>query len=243
MKKLIIAALLLLLLITGTIFFSLNFLVKKAVNALGPKIMKVEVCLGSANLSPFSGSGRLTHLLVGNPAGYKTPYAVLLGNIDLKTKTDSIFSNTILLDEIAIRNPEITLEGTPFGNNLVRILDNLKGSSKSAKNDESERSAGSTKSRKFIVKEIIIYGAKLHISVSTANQSFDQTLILPDIHIQNIGSSEGGVSAAELAQEILNPLINSAIRSGTGPLLKEGLKGLNIKGAEQINKALNSLFK
>ena len=39
-------------------------------------IVKVDVTLGSAAISPFSGSGILTKLFVGNPEGYKTKSAV-----------------------------------------------------------------------------------------------------------------------------------------------------------------------
>ena len=45
MKKILVALLLLILVLATILFFSLNFLVTKAVNTLGPKITKVEVHL------------------------------------------------------------------------------------------------------------------------------------------------------------------------------------------------------
>ena len=77
MKKIIIRifAVLILLVVVAlvVVFFSLNSIVKKAVETIGPKMTRVEVKLGAADISPFSGSGKLSKLFVGNPDGYKTP--------------------------------------------------------------------------------------------------------------------------------------------------------------------------
>ena len=240
MKKLLFGFLLIIAALLLVAFFSLNFIVKKAVNTYGPRIAKVAVHLGGADLSPFSGSGKLSNLLIGNPEGYKTPSAILLGSIKARTEPRALFSDPIIVNEIAIQSPEITLEGTPFGNNLGKLLENLKGTSSE---DSTATTADPSKSKKFIVKEITISGAVLHISVSAANQSFNQDLTLPDIHIENVGTAEGGVTGGQLAQQILTPLINSAIRSGMAPLIQQGLKGLKIQGADQLNKVLGNFLK
>ncbi len=76
-------ALILLLLIGGVayLYLSLNTLVKKAVETVGPTITKTNVSLASANLSPFSGSGKLSGFVIGNPEGFEGPYALKLGSI------------------------------------------------------------------------------------------------------------------------------------------------------------------
>ncbi len=241
MKKTLVFILLLLIAGFVAAFFSLNFLVKKAVNTVGPEIMKVDVHLRAADLSPLSGSGSLLHLLIGNPEGYKTPFALLLGGIQIKTQRDSLFSNPVIIKEIAIRNPEINIEGTPFGNNLTKILSNLKSSPDSSK--EEQTAPASKKSKKLIVQELLITGAKLHVHVSAANQSLDETLILPDIAIHNIGSEEAGVSTSELARQILTPLLNSAIQQGGTALAKQGIKQLEKQGAGELNKILGNFLK
>src|SRR5437764_8512643 len=100
MKKLIIriAAVVLILLVIAlaVVFFSLNSIVKKGVETVGPKLTKVEVRLGSAKLSPLSGNGRLSDLFVGNPEGYKTPSAMKLGDIKVAVEPGSILSDTLV---------------------------------------------------------------------------------------------------------------------------------------------------
>jgi len=241
MQKILLTCIIILIAAFVVAFFSLNLLVKKAVNTLGPEIMKVDVNLSVADISPFSGSGSLVHLLIGNPEGYSAPFALLLGGVQIKTQRTSLFSDPVIIKEIAIRNPEINIEGTPFGNNLTKLLSNLKSSSNNSSGEET--ATDSKKSKKLIVREIIITGAKLHVHFTAANQSLDQTLVLPDIALHNIGSDGSGVSTSELSRQILTPLLNSAIREGGIALAKQGIKQLENQGAGQLNKVLGNFLK
>src|SRR5579859_2847802 len=116
MKKILVRLLLgivvLLVIAVVVVFFSLNSIVKKGVETVGPAITKVPVTLGAADISPLSGSGKLTKLFVGNPEGYKTPSAMEFGSIKVGVKIASVLSDTIVVNEINIQAPEITLEGT-----------------------------------------------------------------------------------------------------------------------------------
>ncbi len=60
-------------------FVMLNTIVKKSVETMGPKVAKVEIKLGGVNLSPFSGKGEISALVVGNPEGFKAPNAITIG--------------------------------------------------------------------------------------------------------------------------------------------------------------------
>src|SRR5208282_1621971 len=98
----------------------------------------------------------------------------------------------------------ITLEGTLTGNNLSKILDNLNGSSAT---QEQQKNAppppGEKKQKKFIVKDLTLTGARVHLNLSAFGKSLGPTLPIPDLHLQNIGTGDGGVSAAELSRQIL----------------------------------------
>ena len=238
----ILAALLLLLIAAlGYVFLPLNNLVKKAVESVGPKVTGVEVRLGSAFISPWSGSGKLTGLIIGNPSGYTTPAAIRVGSISVVVDKATLLTDPIVIDRIVIENPELTLEGTLKGNNLGRILDNVKSSTSTGSKEET---SGKGKSRKFIVKEVVISGIALHALASAMGQNVEQNLSLPTLHLQNIGSGGGGgVSASELSEQILTPLLNSAIREGINILAKQGLKQLEKQGAGQLQNALKGLFK
>src|SRR5262245_51586812 len=101
MKKWIIRGLIgLVILIVAAILgvrFFLDAAVKKGVETVGPMLTKVDVKLGSANISLFSGSGKLTDLVVGNPEGYKTPSAISVGSASLALKPSSVFADKLVI--------------------------------------------------------------------------------------------------------------------------------------------------
>jgi uncharacterized protein involved in outer membrane biogenesis len=223
------------------VFFSLNSIVKKGVETVGPQLTKVEVRLGAVNLSPFSGSGQLTKLFVGNPEGFKAPSAMQLGDIKVGVKVGSVLSDTIIVDEINIQAPEITLEGTLSGNNLSKILDNLNSASANDPKPKADAPAGQKKAKKFIVKDLVINGARVNVDVSGFGQSLKTGVPIPQIHLTNIGTAEGGVSAAELSKQILQPILIGATKAATEAFagLAKDLKGL---GTNELNKAASGLF-
>jgi hypothetical protein len=250
MKKIIIrivVALFLLLVIgVAVVFFSLNSIVKKGVETEGPRMTKVEVRLGAADISPFSGSGALSQLFVGNPDGYKTPFAIQMGSVKVGVKVGSVFSDTVVVDEINIQDPEITIEGTLDGNNLKTILDNLKGSdsaqSQAASTPAAPAATGAKTSKKFIVKDLVLAGAKVHVNVSGFGKSVAQTVTIPDIHLQNIGNGDGGATPAQLAMQVLKPVLDEAVVAAANELKSQGLDELQKRGSEELSKATKGVL-
>ncbi len=127
MKKWVLRIILVLVLLVvaglAAVFFNLNSIVKRGVETVGPQMTKVDVKLGSAALSPMNGNGELNKLFVGNPEGYKTPSAIEVGNLKVAVKLRSVFSDTIVVDEVNIQAPVITFEGGLGGNNLMTIFE------------------------------------------------------------------------------------------------------------------------
>jgi hypothetical protein len=229
------------------VFFSLNSIVKKGVETLGPQMTKVEVRLGSADISPLSGSGRLKKLFVGNPEGYKTPSAIQIGSVKVSVKIGSVLSDTIVVDEINIQAPEITLEGTLTGNNLSKILDNLNAV---AGTEKPKTEAPAKKSeKKFIVKDIQINGGKVNVSLNMpvlGGKSL--TVPLPPVHLQDIGKAENGVTSAQLVTAVMKSLLAATTEAATKAIadLGSGLKDVTKGGADELNKAakgISDLFK
>lgn len=248
MKRILLLSLaVILLLAVGTLgyfYFSLNSLVKEAVETIGPHITQTKVLLSSANLSPFSGNGRLNGLLVGNPEGFRGAYALKIGSIVIDVNKESLITDTIVVDSILIRNPEILLEGTLSGNNLSKLLKNIESSTRTQSTKQKVETAEHNNSaKKFNVKEVIISGTELHLTASALNERVQQSFPLPEIRLHNLGSGGPGISASDLAQQILTPIINAAIREGLNSLSKQGVRQLEDQGLKELDKALPGLFK
>src|SRR5204863_1175523 len=114
MKKLILrialGVVILVIVALVVVFFSLNSIVKRGVETVGPKLTQVDMRLKAAELSPLSGNGRLTGLFVGNPQGYQTPSAIQVGDIKVGLQISSVMSDTLVVDQVNIQAPELTFE-------------------------------------------------------------------------------------------------------------------------------------
>jgi len=250
MKKIIIrialGVVILVIVALVVVFFSLNTIVKRGVETVGPKLTQVDMRLKAAELSPLSGNGRLTGLFVGNPQGYQTPSAIQVGDIKVGLQISSVMSDTLVVDQVNIQAPELTFEGSLAGNNLSKILANVEAASGGDQTTKKEPSAGKS-GKKFYVKDLVVQGGKIHVSVSGLGGT-SATLPLPELHLQNIGSKENGVTAAELASQILKPLLASATKVATENVANLG-KGVQSLGKEatgqvdQATKTLKGLFK
>jgi hypothetical protein len=227
------------------IFFSLNSIVKKEVESLGPEMTRVQVRLGSVLISPIGGRGELVKLFVGNPEGYKTASAIELGDIKVRLKMGSVMSDIIVVNELNLQAPQITLEGHLTGkNNLSIILKNVSAYGDGDHRPKSEASTPTKKSpKRFIVKDLIINGGKINLNISGLGRTFSAPLSLPPLHLQNIGVSENGITADQLVKAILVPLLASVTETAVKEVgnLGGNLKNLGKNGTDELNNAAKGL--
>jgi hypothetical protein len=80
----------------------LDSAVKRGVENIGSRLTKVDVRLDGVNLSLMSGSGKLKGLIVGNPAGYKSPSAISIGTASLDLVPRSLFSYKVIIKSINV---------------------------------------------------------------------------------------------------------------------------------------------
>ena len=210
MKKVIkIIGVLIALAVVGVIcvFFFLGSIVKKGVETVGPKVTKTEVKLDGATLSLFSGSGELKGFLVGNPEGFKSPAAIKVGSTAVQVQPGSVMSSKVVVRSVKLVAPEITLEATLSGNNLTKLLDNIKGSAEKDKQATTKKEQSSSK--KLQVDDFLITGAKVQGSA----MGWSGTVPIPDIHLTNLGQGENGITAAELSEKVFAELVQSTLKA------------------------------
>ena len=253
MKKIIlgIGITLVLLLIIGLVALglSLDGIVKRGVETMGPKVMKVDVKLDKFALSLFSGGGELDGLVIGNPAGFKSTNAVSVGVGRVVVKPSSLLSDKIVIQMVKVDAPEINLETGLNGTNLKKILDNLNETPSSPDTNAAAKPASAAPGKKLEVDDFLLTGAKLNVIVAGLGS---QTLALPEIHLSNLGTGPDGISSVELTKVILSEIEKVAAKaaaenagniakSATG--LLNGLTGKTNGTAENLGKGLGDLLK
>jgi hypothetical protein len=238
MKKLIfrllIALVVVILLAVLAVGLFLDGAVKRGVEMLGPKLTKVDVKLQSVSLSLLSGSGTIKGLVVGNPAGFKTPSAINIGVATLALKPGSLLSDKIVIKTINVQAPQITFETDLKHNNLSTILANVQettggGQTEPAKPGQPSQPKEAKPAKKLEVDEFVITGGKIHVSVTGPLQG-SATVPLPDIHLQDLGTGPDGITPAELTKRVLAAIEAGAAQAASGAVTDIG------KGAVYVTK-------
>jgi hypothetical protein len=230
-------------------FFFLNSTVKKGVETFGPKIAGVEVKLDGANLSVFSGSGALRGLFVGNPAGFKTAYAIKMGEVSVRLQPRSIFSDKIVIESVHVLAPEITFEGSLKGSNLSKIQENIDNFTKELGGSETQAKEAGT--RKLQVNEFVMSGGKISLSATLLGGKA-LTVPLPEIRLKDLGTGPKGITPGEVVSKVFGALFQSVTRAVGEALARidktvvsaaEKVGEGASKGVEKVTKGVTDLFK
>ncbi len=252
MKKLIsvivVAVVAVLILAVLVAFFFLNSLVKKGVETVGPRIVKVEMKLDGASVSLFSGEGGLKGLFVGNPEGYKTPSAIRVGQVSVAIKPGSLLSDKIVVRRVTVESPEITFEGSLSGNNLSKILANVQAFTAS---EGGSGKKGEPGGKKIQVDDFQITGGQISLSMTVLGERTVR-VPLPDIHLQNLGQGGDGITPGDLVERVFRAVLEGttkAVSGALGNLGKEATGAVKDLGqgtgnqVEKVTKGLGDLFK
>ena len=234
------------LVVIGSLFF-LGSIVKSGVEKVGPRVTKTEMKLDHAKLSIFSGNGELKGFVIGNPEGFKSPSALKVGSVAIQVQPGSVLSDKVIVRSISVLSPDITFEGDLGGNNLKKLLDNIKGSSE--KDQQTTTKSEKSSQKKFEVDDFLITGAKVQLTTTLLGGG-STTLAIPEVHLKNLGQGKDGITAAELGEKVFSALFQNTITAVTEQVSNIGkgaateiLKGTTTNVVPNVTKGLNDLFK
>jgi hypothetical protein len=196
MKKLI--AVLVLLLAAGiAAYFLLNNplgrLVKLAVEEFGPKMTQADVRVGKVQIAATDGQGAMSSLVLGNPKGFKTEYALKADTVEIAIEPASIAQDVVLIHKILIDAPHIIYEKGDNGSNFDAIQHNVEQYlGASGKSDKGE-------GKKMIIDAFVIRNAKV-------NYNGLMDIPLPDIELHDVGKKTGGATSAQVVKALVAEL-------------------------------------
>jgi len=222
--------------------YALDSAVKAGVNGFGPKLTQTKVVLEGASLSPLTGSGTLTGLSVGNPAGWSEGNAFSLGKVHVDVEPFSVFGDHIVVNEIVIDAPVFNYETKLVSSNIKDLLKNIENFTGSGGKEPTTKSG---KPIKFIVKKFRLTNAKATLGVGAAAVPVP----LPPISLDNLGVAEGGITPDQLVTAVMKNVLGSIV-SGTASALANlgGATGANAveqtkDAAKKAADAVKGLFK
>jgi hypothetical protein len=209
MKKkflIIVGGLLALLLVVfiGLEFF-LGSIVTAGVNSLGPKLTGTKVELAGAHISPLTGSGTLTGLTVGNPAGWSSGNAFSLGEVHISLRPLSLFGNHIVIDEIIIDQPEFLYETKFVSSNIGDLLKQIEEATGGKKSTEPAAKNGQP--LKLEIRHFKLTRGKVTVGVGPTAVP----LLMPPIELNDLGTKEGGITPGQLTVAVMTSVTGGII--------------------------------
>lgn len=203
-----------------------------------------QVRVKDVNLSLMGGSIALSGIEVANPPGYSTPQAISLGKINVVVDRNSLFSDRIVIKEIRVDSPSITLEKGKKTTNLQALQDAL--------NRNAPPAGETSEPVKVLISDIFVNSTKLNYKLSPSGSL--KTMSLPDVHLQNIGTGGEGTDVKSAINQIvtqMTPVVMAELVKleglgvvkdslgkvgNVGELLKDGGEGILDKAGKGTGK-------
>jgi hypothetical protein len=238
-KLLIIAGIVVGLGLVGVVALSffLGHIVTAGVNAFAPKLTQTSVTLASARISPLTGSGTLSGLVVANPKGWSENNLCSLGKIGIDLDPFSILGTHIAINEITLDAPEFNYETKIIASNVGDLLKNIEATMGGGKGTAaSTPTAKSGQPIKFAVKKFTLTNGKVRLGVGGTGA----TLPMPPITLTDLGTKEGGITPDQLVLAVMKSVTTSIV-SATANALGDVSKTSGAAAAEGAKKAVEGI--
>lgn len=256
-RGLIIGAVALLVILGGVFFYifsNLGDLLEAAIEEYGPEMTQSDVAVDDVELSPQNGEGEIKGFTVDNPDGYETEEAVSVGSIALAVDPGSLTENVIIIRKLHVTQPSVTVEIAEDGStnlehiqkNVMEYVENLQKqmAGEGSGGDGTDKAEPAGEEQKFILEDFRLTDGEVTVHSKFLNLG-EISSDLPNISMQNIGKSEGGLTGGELAAVLVKKIQGSAMNVVQGlnigdvnKLLEGGVEALSQQGMENLGKSV-----
>lgn len=203
--------------------FSLDYVVKSGIESTGTELTQTGVTVDGVSISPFSGTGTIEGLKVKNPEGFKSEYAIVIESFDISIDLGSILSDTIIINEIVIGEPALSVIQKVPENNLKMLMNNMKNATASE----------SSSSTVMIIERLLVKNGQVTLTPNVGGKR-TATVKMGDIELQGVGRA-GSSSTRQVVQEVASKIINEALKSA----LSGQLEGLKDKAKDAVKDIFN----
>jgi uncharacterized protein involved in outer membrane biogenesis len=215
---------------TGVILavYGLNVLVRVALEHWGPDVTGVKVDVQEVILSPFKGTGRITGLELGIPAGFSAR-SVHFGETLVRLEPATLFSDVTVINELSVQSLAVAYERGDKGSNLDAIQRSIEayGKRSTSQPREGKSDAAESSKHRFVIDRLSIRKARVTMTtrgLKGQGLAFD----LPDVELRDVGRKSGGVTASQAAAIVASTLqqkIALRVLTNVDALRRGGLEG------------------
>jgi hypothetical protein len=207
----------------------LDGIVASAVESYGSTATGTDVNVGSVDISVREGHGTIGKLVIDNPKGYSSDYALSIENIDVSLDLASLARAVPVVKEVVLMNAHLNAEQRGGATNITDIQRHLGEVDTDTADTETEG--------KIIIDRFLLKNGRVTLVSDALNEP--EELELADVVIDGIGRTSGGVTYGQATEAVLNPIL-----AATRNAIENRLKSAAANAAqEEVKKKANERLK
>jgi len=160
-------------------------------------LLKTDVNISSVNIR-LDGSLNIRDIRIKNPSDFSQNDFLKLKNLSLKIRPETLFKETIYVENVNFQNADILLE---LNDKMQINIAELSKQINTPKEKASEKTKSSKFEKTFIIENLSIISPTLLLS--SKKLSINKSYKLPDVKIIDIGVKENGLRPEEIVTGFL----------------------------------------
>jgi hypothetical protein len=177
------------------ISFSIDKKMESNLEKISSEMLDTTVNVEEASVSILDGKGSIEGVTIQNPAEFSEKTAIKLQEIKLKVDVYSLFSDTIVIEQIDIPKPEVYVEQKNESNNIAAFLKKIENPS--------------AEGIKLIVDHLKVGNGLVYFK-NTKGENLQADL--NGFELKD-GDRKNSIAVQQSLQKILNPILESALQT------------------------------
>lgn len=212
--------------------FWLGAAVKTLINNTAPLVLKTDVHVERVTARVFSGVFHIRNLRIGPPETFEANLFEM-PELTVRLRPSSLFSDTIVIDEVTVRDPILTYELKGLNSNFSALLAPFE-----------KEPAKNSPAKKVVIGHSLFTGAKCRLAIANGKGA---VVPLPAIELSDIGKKNGGVTAIEALFEILKSISTGTVNAvgnligSVGSAAVDAVTGITTAGVNFASDGMNAI--
>ncbi|MBE6405207.1 MAG: hypothetical protein E7040_04220 [Lentisphaerae bacterium] len=151
-----------------------------------------------ATLLLWDGDLTVKNIAIANPEGFKEKNIMTLKNLKIDLETDTLSEPKLEIEELTVDGMDFYFEPSLSGNNNAKALQKYIETTFNIKDDKT----GEKSTKKIQIDKLNLTNINLHVIILGKNL----TIPLIDIHLENLGKGDQGITTDDLIVVMLDKL-------------------------------------
>ncbi|HMB97262.1 MAG TPA: hypothetical protein VKM36_02190 [Balneolaceae bacterium] len=218
-----------LILIAIILTFTIDSIVRSTIESRGSEILQTELSINNVNISLFGGTGSIEGLTIANPDEFEGGEALTISSIQMSLDLSTILSDTVVVNQLTIREMDVNYRLKATGSNLGKLLDNLESYSADTEDD----AESSMIIELFVMEESTV-------SIDTQFEELQTiSVTLPYIEREGIGRG-GDQSVSQVVKSVLEIIITRVSDIAFDAVKDEGAEKILDRAGDAIKDLFNN---